>query len=98
MYVSVPVLIAAGAVLLALLALALRRRGRQPDQTDPPRNAPPPRAWPAGAAPIGELPPDLAAEVHALLAQDRKIEAIKLVRQATHLGLREAKEMVERME
>jgi len=106
MYVPIPALIAAGVVLLALLALALRRRGRGTDLTAPPRYATPPpppryvppaRPWPAGAAPIGDLPADLAAEVRALLAEDRKIEAIKLVRQATSLGLAEAKEMVERM-
>jgi large subunit ribosomal protein L7/L12 len=97
MYLPVPVLIAIAALLLILLVLALRRRGGRPDLTAPPRYAPPPQAWPAGAAPVGDLPPDLAAEVRALLAQDRKIEAIKLVRQATHLGLGEAKELVERM-
>jgi len=98
MYVPLPALIAAGLALLVLLVLALRRRGRSTDLTAPPRYAAPaPRPWPAGAAPIGDLPPDLALEVRALLDQDRKIEAIKLVRQATNLGLAEAKEMVERM-
>jgi len=106
MYVPLPVLILAGAVLAALLVLALRRRERR-DLVAPPRLGPPPppprpilptRAWPRGAAPIGDLPEELAAEVRALLAADRKIEAIKLVRQATSLGLGEAKEMVERME
>jgi hypothetical protein len=96
MYVPLPVLIAAGAVLLALLMLALRRRGSR-DLLAPPQAAPLPRAWPAGAAPIGDVPPELAAEVRALLAEDRKIEAIKIVRAATNLGLAEAKEMVERM-
>lgn len=97
MYVPMPALIAIGFALLVLLALALRRRDREPDLTAPPGYAPPPRAWPPGAAPIGDLPPDLAAEVRALLAADRKIEAIKIVRAATNLGLAEAKEMVERM-
>ncbi|HEV2817949.1 MAG TPA: ribosomal protein L7/L12 [Allosphingosinicella sp.] len=97
MYVPLPVLIAVGVLLLALLVLALRRRGRGPDLTAPPRYVPPARPWAVGAAPIGDLPPDLAAEVRALLAQNRKIDAIKLVREATNLGLGEAKDMVERM-
>jgi len=105
MYVPLPVLIVAGALLAALLVLALKRRERR-DLVAPPRlGTPPPprtilptRAWPRGAAPIGDLPEELAAEVRALLAADRKIEAIKLVRQATSLGLGEAKELVERME
>jgi len=102
MYVPLPLLILAGVVLAALLVLALRRRERR-DLVAPPRlGTPPPiiptRAWPRGAAPIGDLPEELATEVRALLAADRKIEAIKLVRQATSLGLGEAKEMVERME
>jgi large subunit ribosomal protein L7/L12 len=98
MFVPVPILIAVAAAFLVLLLFALRRRGDSRDlSAPPPRAAPQPRAWPAGAAPIGDLPPDLAAEVRALLDQDRKIEAIKLVRQATSLGLAEAKDMVERM-
>jgi hypothetical protein len=105
MQVPVPVLVAIAAVFLVLLLLALRRRRGSRDLIAPPRGAaapppryvPPARSWPAGAAPIGDLPPDLAAEVRALLDQDREIEAIKLVRAATDLGLAEAKELVERM-
>jgi hypothetical protein len=104
MQVPVPVLVAIAAAFLVLLFLALRRRSGSRDliapprdATPPPRYVPPARPWSAGAAPIGDLPPDLAAEVRALLAQDDKIEAIKLVRAATGLGLAEAKEMVERM-
>lgn len=40
----------------------------------------------------------LEAEARALLAEDRKLEAIKLVRDRAGLGLREAKEYVERLE
>lgn len=105
MNVPIPVLIAVGVALLVPLWVVLRRRGAGRDLIAPPRygTPPPPRqspppAWPAGAAAIGDLPPELEAEVRALLDQNRKIDAIKIVRQATRLGLREAKEMVERME
>ena len=105
MYLSVPVLVAIAAAFLVVLLLALRRRSGSRDLIAPPRDATPPppryvppaRPWPAGAAPIGDLPPDLAAEARALLAQGDKIEAIKLVRAATGLGLAEAKQLVERM-
>ena len=105
MYLPIPVLIAAGAIVLALLAFALRRRGGGRDLIAPPRfDAPPPapvqppsRPWPSGAAPIGDLPAEVAAEVRALLAVDRKIEAIKVARAATGLSLADAKELVERM-
>jgi hypothetical protein len=106
MYLPVPVLAAIGvAFLVLLLLLALRRRGGERDLIAPPparTPAPPPRAgpahaWPAGAAPIGDLAEDVAGEVRASLAAGNKIEAIKLVRAATGLGLAEAKDIVERM-
>jgi ribosomal protein L7/L12 len=43
------------------------------------------------------LGPDNEAEVRALLAGGNKIEAIKLVRTVTGMGLKEAKDFVERM-
>lgn len=43
------------------------------------------------------LPPDVADQARVLAQRGRKIEAIKLVRQHTGLGLREAKEAVERL-
>jgi large subunit ribosomal protein L7/L12 len=98
-YLSVPVLGALGIAFVALVILAWRRRAGARDLIAPPRQgAPaPPRAWPAGAAPIGDLPAHIAEEVRALNAAGRKIDAIRLVRAATGLGLAEAKEMVERM-
>jgi large subunit ribosomal protein L7/L12 len=44
------------------------------------------------------LPGDMRAAVEAELAAGRKIEAIKLLREATGLGLKDAKEAVEAME
>lgn len=100
MYLPMPVLAAIGIAFLVLILLALRRRSGGRDLIAPPRPgapAPPPPAWPAGAAPIGALPPEIEAEVRRLLAAGNKIDAIKQVRAATHLGLAEAKTMVERM-
>ncbi|HEY5723537.1 MAG TPA: ribosomal protein L7/L12 [Allosphingosinicella sp.] len=96
MYVPLPVLAAIGISFLALLLLALRRRSGDRDLIAPPRSAQPP-AWPSGALPIGTAPPELEAELRALLAGGRKIEAIKRVRAVTGLGLAEAKDMIERM-
>ncbi|KPL86253.1 hypothetical protein SE18_14125 [Herpetosiphon geysericola] len=42
------------------------------------------------------LPEDLLREAQAIARQGNKIQAIKLVRQATNLGLKEAKDMVDR--
>ena len=101
MDLSLPVLITIGVVLAALILLGLRRGGPR-DLVRPPRGlgrgtprpAPPPVGggeWPAA------LPADVEAEVRLLLGQDRKLEAVKLVRAVTGLGLGEAKEFVERM-
>jgi large subunit ribosomal protein L7/L12 len=95
MYVPVPILAAVGIAFLALLLLVLRRRPGQRDLIAPPRSAQPP-AWPTGAVPVGDAPSEIEAELRALLAAGRKIEAIKLVRESTGLGLAEAKDLVER--
>ena len=44
------------------------------------------------------LSPSADAEIRAVIRQRRKLDAIKLVRQDTGLGLKEAKERVEAME
>ena len=110
MYLPVPVLAVIGLVVLVLLfMLVMRRQSSERDLIAPPRlgtpapPSPPPlniephRAWPAGAAPIGDVPPELEAELRALLAAGQKLEAIKQLRAATRCSLSDAKEMVERM-
>jgi ribosomal protein L7/L12 len=44
------------------------------------------------------LPPDVEMSVRDLIARHRKIEAIKLVRESTRLGLKDAKDLVDAME
>lgn len=46
-------------------------------------------------SPRASLPPDVAAEVDRLVAAAQKISAIKLVRDHTELGLKEAKQLVD---
>ncbi|MBM4784177.1 MAG: hypothetical protein GQE15_41435 [Archangiaceae bacterium] len=50
------------------------------------------------AAPVVPTAPAPASSVQALLREGRKIEAIKLYREQTGLGLKEAKDAVEAME
>ena len=86
MYVPLPFLIL-GVVLLIVLAMAARRRGSGEMVERQRRSAPIARrdAQEALADP----------EVAAALASGRKIEAIRLVRERTGLGLKEAKDLVE---
>jgi ribosomal protein L7/L12 len=95
-------LLALAGIALAILAVVVVFRARsggemiQHQQRDAHRIAPHPRPAPA-------LQPDDEAvlaipEVRLALAGGQKIEAIKLVREHTGLGLREAKELVERLQ
>lgn len=50
----------------------------------------------AGAAPAARpVPPEVEARARELLARDQKIHAIRIVREATGMGLKEAKDWVE---
>jgi len=101
MFVPLPVLAAIGLVFLALLGWIMRLShprdpllgGRKPAYRAPL----PPSAGPL-TPPVTSLPPEVAAQVRAFLSAGRKIEAIKLAREATHLGLKDAKDLVESME
>ncbi|MBW8755193.1 MAG: ribosomal protein L7/L12 [Sphingomonadales bacterium] len=71
--------------------------GASRDLSGPPKAlATPRRAPPVGGDPAGLSPEQLAA-IRAALTRGNKIEAIKLMRQATGLGLAEAKHAVEAM-
>lgn len=82
MYIPIPIVIAA--VALILLLLLVRRRGGRRDLLAPP-------------VPI-RLSDEVEDEARALVARGDKIAAIRLVRKQSGLGLKEAKDLVERME
>jgi ribosomal protein L7/L12 len=90
MFIPIPVVII---ILVVGGLIILRGRSRSANAHDPLENA--------GAAlrQRGAAPPTTSAEIEAqaraLLADGNKIEAIKLVREATGLGLKEAKDFVE---
>jgi len=98
MFVPMPVLILVAAIVCLLAWLAFGLRGRDRDLLGPPRTRiiqlriVQPRVMPPQPT---ILPPDLAAEARALLAAGQKIAAIKLVRDRTGLGLKQAKDAVE---
>ena len=66
---------------------------RQPDEAPDANEAPQP-----AAEPLARLTPDQAAEIDEALDRGRKIEAIKLCREWSGLGLKEAKEAIEAYE
>ena len=99
------------AVLAAFLLLPRGRTRRIGMSDDNPHNAPSPRsirqpdeapeadvAQQPAAEPLARLTPEQAAEIDEALDRRRKIEAIKLYREWSGLGLREAKEAVEAYE
>ena len=85
--------VAAG--LAALIFLALRRNRRDPLMGGQPKMLARSRQEPAISVPIAALSPQDETQIRALVAANRKIEAIKLARAVTGLGLKEAKEFVE---
>jgi len=101
MFISMPVLIAIGVAVLLLVGWALRTsRGRDPLMgagQAPARPVPLAGSAVSGAA-APALPPGIEDQIRTLIAAGRKIEAIKLAREATHSGLKEAKDLVESME
>ena len=109
----VAVAVAVAVVMLLFVLKRRARPGNRGDLLGPPpglgrtaRPAPPPPpaastlgadSWSEGAAPIGGLPDHVAAEARELLAQHRKLEAVKLIRAATGCSLEQAVDQVERL-
>ena len=85
MAIPLPIVVVAVALIVILLA-ALLRRGTTS------------RADLLSAPRLVTLEPGLESEIAALLVGGNKIEAIKRVRVATGVDLKEAKELVERIE
>jgi hypothetical protein len=71
-----------------------RSKARRPADDRARLDRPPP-ALPPGPA---ELTPDARARIEEALRYGRKIEAIKIMREETGMGLAEAKDAVEAME
>ena len=95
MYIPLPLLILAGLVFLVLLVLAIRPRGRSDDLMAAPRSRVQRVAVQAGQK--LELPTETRVEVERLLADGQVINAIKLVRETTGSGLKDAKDTVDEM-
>ena len=95
MFVPLPLLILAGLVFVVLLVLAMRPRGRSDDLMAAPRSRVQRVAVPARQK--LELSSETRVEVERLLANGQVINAIKLVREATGSGLKEAKDAVDEM-
>lgn len=90
------------AVLLAGAALVFwlgrMSAGRARDLSAPPTGLGAPTRPAAVVRAPSDLPPERLAEIRGELARGNKISAIKLMRDATGLGLAEAKQAVESLE
>jgi hypothetical protein len=82
--------LAVGLLLGLVVARLLRGRPSGRDLTQPPR-------YPRLMTRVGDERID-DEEIRELIRQNRKIDAIKLVRERTGLGLKEAKDAVEALE
>jgi large subunit ribosomal protein L7/L12 len=99
MFVPLPILIVVGFTLLLMIGLIIRR----PSKRDPLLGSLPPAVGSQPAlprhefpsAPLAELPAETEAQVRLLIAAGRKIDAIKLTRDTTRLGLKECKNLVD---
>jgi large subunit ribosomal protein L7/L12 len=96
-------LIIAAIVLIGLI-FVVRRFGRARVEPQPTRPTPPLIAGNSGTVTAEvdgqeiDIDPSVMADIRALLAEGNKIEAIKRVREATGLGLTEAKQFVESLD
>ncbi|MGE4302551.1 MAG: ribosomal protein L7/L12 [Novosphingobium sp.] len=85
-------LLAVAAIAFALGRATGRRTGPARDPLSGAPNPPRPAMRPA------DLPPETLAQIKTALAARQKIEAIRIAREATGLGLKDAKELVEGLE
>jgi hypothetical protein len=99
MFVPVPIVIVVSLIFFAMIAWIARSSRRR----DPLLGGSSPTGRPAAVSgsndkpvtSLATLPPDVDLQVRALIKAGRTIDAIKLVRNTTHLGLKESKELVE---
>lgn len=99
MFVPVPIVIVIGLILLAMIAWIVRSSGRRDPLLGGSSPTLRPTSVPGPRDPLittsATLPPEIDLQVRALIEEGRTIEAIKLVRNTTRLGLRESKELVD---
>lgn len=102
MYIPLPLLIIGGVIMLALLLWALKRGGGGNELSARQAGNRPREHFRAPAVPVTlervskeDIPDDLRAELLRLLQRRSKIPAIKLVRDHTGLGLKEAKDYID---
>ena len=88
MFVPMPVIAIVGIILL-LLVMHVVRAAAQSTGAD--------RIAPRANKSAADLTLAVRAEAAALIAQKRKIDAIKLIREKSGLGLKDAKDIVDRM-
>lgn len=99
MFVPLPIVIVVGCIFLLMAGLIISPRSKR----DPLLGSLPPAvssqpALPRSeslSAPLAELTPETEAQIRSLIAAGRKIDAIKLTRDATRLGLKECKDLVD---
>jgi ribosomal protein L7/L12 len=93
MFIPMPLLIGIAVAILAVMVLLGRagRRKRDDDRRDGHNEAALQRGRPL------EIAPELAAQLRERIARRDKIGAIKLLRDATGMGLKEAKQHVDQL-
>ena len=101
MYIPIPIIIVLGLTFLLMAVQTIRAsRRRDPllgDRAPPFRPVVAPQER-TPVRPVATLSAETEAQVRALIAAGRKIEAIKLTRDTTHLGLKDSKDLVETFE
>ena len=102
MYIPLPLLIIGGVIILALLLWALKRGGGGNELSAKQADIRPRERFRTPVVPVTldriskeDIPDDLRAELMHLLQRRSKIPAIKLVREHTGLGLKEAKDYID---
>ena len=96
LFVPIPILIVLATGFVVPIVLALRQNRHDPLLVGQLNVLALPRPGAADRVPSASLSPQVETQIHALGAADRKIEAIKLARELTGLGLKEAKDLVEK--
>ena len=102
MYIPLPLLIIGGVMMLALLLWAMKRGGSGSELSVKQADNRPRERFRTPVVPVTlervspeDIPDDLRAELLHLLKRRSKIHAIKLVRDHTGLGLKEAKDYID---